>query len=233
MRISKYLAHCGVCSRRTGESLVAEGRVQINDAVVQHPSVTVTGADKVYVDGQLVHMQVEQVLWLVNKPAGVITTHNDPQERPTIWDFLKSEGFPVDQHWITVGRLDLMSEGLILVTNNGDWAQKVGKSNWPRTYRVCLRGPKVDWGSFCEVGIKIDGAHYAPFTVKEDAKEISAHKNRWIRLTLTEGKNREIRKIMAHFDLQVSRLIRTDFGPYSLVAIGKNSYIKENNIEQV
>lgn len=227
MRLSLYLARAGVCSRRAAEKLIADGRVSVEGEVVTQMGTQVPDGAKVQVDGKPVNVQQSTQLWLVNKPAGIITTHNDPEGRPTIWDYLTEQGFPTNQHWITVGRLDLMSEGLILITNDGEWSQKVARSNWPRTYRVRVRGPKINWAPI-KRGVTIDDIHYKSVEVEE---ENDWHKgNRWVRITLIEGKNREIRKIMAHFGQQVSRLIRISFGPYELEQLGSQKWIPAKKV---
>jgi 23S rRNA pseudouridine2605 synthase len=222
MRLSLYLARAGVCSRRAAEKLIAEGHVTVNGVVVTQMGTQVPNEADVQVDGKRTETRQTHQLWLVNKPTGVLTTHNDPEGRTTIWQYLAEQGFPTFQHWITVGRLDLMSEGLILVTNDGAWSQQVARSNWPRVYRVRIRGPKINWAHLGK-GITIDGIRYKSIHIEEEAPW---HKgNRWVRVTLVEGKNREIRKIMDHFGQQVSRLIRLSFGPYHLEQLGKKTWM--------
>lgn len=224
MRLSLYLARGGVCSRRAAEKLIADGIVSVNGNVITQMGTQVPDGAEVRVKGKIIALGKSVGLWLVNKPPSVITTHRDPEGRTTIWDFLAAQGFPVNEHKITVGRLDIASEGLILVTNDGAWAERVARSNWPRTYRVRIRGPRVNWAKLMK-GITIDGIHYQPIVVEEE-REIFQEGNRWIRVTLTEGKNREIRKVMDYLGLQVSRLIRISFGPYQLEALGKKPWCK-------
>lgn len=218
MRLSLYLARGGVCSRRAAETLIADGKVSVNGQIITQMGTQVPDGAKVHAQGKLVTIGKPAALWLVNKPVGVITTHKDPEGRTTIWEFLATKAFPVSEHKITIGRLDISSEGLLLITNDGAWAERVARSNWPRTYRVRVRGPQVNWARLAK-GITIDGIHYQPIHVEEERDGVDG--NRWVRVTLTEGKNREIRKVMEHLRLQVSRLIRISFGPYHLEKLGK------------
>lgn len=228
MRLSLYLAQAGVCSRRAAEKLIAEGHVTVNGVVITQMGTQVNDSAEVRVNGKHVARQQMPQLWLVNKPAGVITTHSDPEGRLTIWQYLAERKFPTSQHWITVGRLDLMSEGLILITNDGAWSQRVARSNWPRTYRVRIRGPRVNWSHIGQ-GITINGIKYQSVDVEEENEW--HHGNRWVHVTLTEGKNREIRKIMEHFGQQISRLIRVSFGPYHLEQLKDKSWAPAQIVE--
>lgn len=222
MRLSLYLARSGVCSRRAAEKLIADGRVTVNGVVITQMGTQVPDGADVLVDGKRAEGKQTPLVWLVNKPTGVLTTHHDPEGRTTIWQFLAAEKFPTSQHWITVGRLDLMSEGLILITNDGEWSQQVARSNWPRTYRVRIRGDKVDWACL-RGGITIDDVRYKSVDVEEEGHWHRG--NRWVQVVLTEGKNREIRKIMDYLGQQVSRLIRISFGPYHLDQLGQKTWM--------
>jgi 23S rRNA pseudouridine2605 synthase len=213
-RIAKFLAHCGVCSRRDGEAYITQGRVKCNGVVVTSPVTFIGPTDRVEVDGAPVTPPTHEKLWLFYKPVGLITTHKDPQGRTTVFEYAQSKGLP---RVVSVGRLDINSEGLLLLTTSSRFAHAAEKpaTGWERTYRVRVFGqlPINDLLAL-KNGITLDGIHYGPITVEIEAPNQS--RNQWIYMTLTEGKNREIRKILNHFGLQVNRLIRVRYGPYDL-----------------
>lgn len=213
-RIAKFLAHCGVCSRRDGEAFITQGRVKLNGAVVTSPVTFIQPTDHVEVDGTPVTAPTKEKLWLFYKPVGLITTHKDPEGRPTVFEYAQSKGLP---RVISVGRLDINSEGLLLLTTSSRFAHEAEKpaTGWERTYRVRVFGqlPVSDLLAL-KNGITIEGIHYGPIAVEIEAPNQS--RNQWLYMTLTEGKNREIRKILNHFGLQVNRLVRVRYGPYDL-----------------
>lgn len=213
-RIAKYIARSGVCSRRQAEEKIRTGAVFVNGQCIDTPAYFITEQDKVVVDGQPVQPQEDVRLWLYHKPKGLMTTYKDPQGRATVFDKLPASLPRV----VSVGRLDLSSEGLLLLTNSGALAHKLEKpsNGWKRKYRVRIRGTLTeDQIQQIQKGITIKGIRYAPAKVEKDEQQ-GKGTNQWFTLTLTEGKNREIRNIMAHFHHPVSRLIRIAYGPFQL-----------------
>lgn len=213
-RIAKIMAHAGLCSRRDAEKWIADGRVSVNGQVIPTPATLVGEADVITVDGQPVGVRQPARLWCYHKPAGLVTTHKDPAGRPTVFDNLPKNLPRV----VSVGRLDLNSEGLLLLTTDGELARslELPSRGWKRKYRVRIHGkmtPQII--SRLQKGVTIDGIRYAPTIVEIEPNQAQGS-NQWILVTLTEGKNREIRKIMAHFGFDVSRLIRVAYGPFQL-----------------
>jgi 23S rRNA pseudouridine2605 synthase len=213
-RIAKRLARAGVASRREVERLIEAGRVSVNGERLTSPAVKVTAADRVTLDGRPVAAAEPTRLFKYHKPPGLMTTHNDPQGRPTVFDALP-KGLP---RLISVGRLDLNSEGLLLLTNDGELARRLEmpSSGLLRRYRVRARG-RVDLGRLERLrnGITVEGVRYGPIEAElEPGHEGGA--NQWLVVTLSEGKNREIRKVLEALGLTVNRLIRLTYGPYSL-----------------
>ncbi len=228
-RIAKVIAAAGVCSRRAAEKLIEEGRVFVNGALVETPAFKVTKKDEIVVDGQALSQKKDVCLWIYHKPVGLLVTHDDPQGRPTVFQHLPEDMGRV----ISVGRLDLNSEGLLLLTNDGALARKLEhpKTKLPRVYRVRVFGEvNLDRLKQIEKGTKVNGVSYQP--VKMNLKEVQKNrKNNWIQMTLHEGKNREIRKLMAFAGLQVSRLIRLEYGPFKLGKL-KPEEISEVSLEK-
>jgi 23S rRNA pseudouridine2605 synthase len=211
-RVAKVLARAGVASRRDAERMIAEGRVALNGAVVAHPATFVTPGDILTVDGKPVGAAPQTRLWRYHKPAGLITTHRDPQGRKTIFETLPP-GMP---RVISVGRLDLNSEGLLLLTNDGALARRLElpETGWIRRYRVRVHGA-VDPARLSALagGIIVEGVRYGPIDAEIDMVKGS---NAWLAVGLSEGRNREIRKVMAALGLDVTRLIRVAYGPFQL-----------------
>lgn len=211
-RIAKFLAHAGVASRRDAERMIAEGRVRLNNAPVAHPATFVTAGDLVLVDGVPVTPPGRARLWRYHKPDGLVTTHRDPQGRPTVFERLP-EGLP---RVVSVGRLDLTSEGLLLLTNDGALARRLElpSNGWLRRYRVRVFGvPDPKQLALLARGITVDGVQYGPIEAGLDARKGD---NTWLTVALREGRNREVRRVMAHLGLSVSRLIRVAYGPFQL-----------------
>ncbi len=215
-RISKRLARAGVCSRRDAERLIAAGRVSVNGAVLETPACNVTADDKILVDGKEISAKEAARLWRYHKPAGLVTSHKDEKGRMTIFDALPKSLPRV----ISVGRLDLNSEGLLLLTNDGGLARhlELPSTGWVRTYRVRALGTvtqeKLDR---LKKGITIDGISYGPIEAAlESSAEGKKSANAWLTVSLKEGKNREVRRVLSHLGLQVNRLIRTAYGPFAL-----------------
>lgn len=211
-RIAKVLARAGLCSRREAERWIGQGRVSVDGKVIDSPALNVLRDADILVDGAPLPDRQPTRLWRYHKPAGRLTTRRDPEGRPTIYDGLPPELAQA----ITVGRLDMNSEGLLLLTNDGALARRLElpATGWIRKYRVRVHGT-VDPKALERLarGVTIDGIHYGPITATLE-RQVSA--NAWISMALREGKNREIRRVMEHLGYSVSRLIRTSFGPFQL-----------------
>jgi 23S rRNA pseudouridine2605 synthase len=213
-RIAKRLARAGICSRRDAERMIEAGRVMVDGKTITSPALNVTDANIISVDGDAIEAAEETRVWRYHKPAGTITTTSDPQGRPTVFEKLPPELPRV----VSVGRLDFNTEGLLLLTNDGELARhlELPANAWLRHYRVRVYGD-IDAKKLAALanGITISGIRYEPMKIEiEKGKEEGA--NKWLSVTIREGKNREVRKIMEHMDLQVTRLIRTAFGPFQL-----------------
>ena len=214
-RIAKWLARAGVASRRDAERLLAEGQVRLNNAVVNHPATFVSPGDLVTVGGRLVDAPERTRLWRYHKPDGLVTTHRDPQDRPTVFQRLPP-GLP---RVVSVGRLDLNSEGLLLLTNDGALARRLElpSNGWLRRYRVRVFGaPSADDLARLAKGVEVEGTRYGPIEAALDSRKGD---NTWLSISLREGRNREVRRVMQHLGLQVSRLIRVAYGPFQLGAL--------------
>jgi 23S rRNA pseudouridine2605 synthase len=213
-RIAKRLARAGIASRRDAEKLIAEGRVAVNGKVLNSPALNVADEAVITVDGKPVAAAAPTRLWRYHKPAGLVTTHRDPEGRRTVFDALPPELPRV----ISVGRLDLNSEGLLLLTNDGALARQLElpQMGWKRRYRARVFGPvrEADLKRL-EQGLTIEGVRYAPAEAHLDEAHATG-KNSWITIALTEGKNREVRRLLEHIGLSVNRLIRLSFGPFQL-----------------
>ena len=211
-RVAKLLARVGLCSRRDAERWIVAGRVSVDGQVLTTPAVTVTAANDVRVDGVPLPGSERARLWRYHKPAGLITTHRDEKGRPTVFDALPKELPRV----ISVGRLDLNSEGLLLLTNDGGLARRLElpATGWLRRYKVRVHGEvDPDRLAALEKGITIDGVAYGSIHASLERLQGS---NAWIALALREGKNREVRRVLEHLGLPVTRLIRLSFGPFQL-----------------
>jgi 23S rRNA pseudouridine2605 synthase len=211
-RIAKVIARAGVASRRDAEAMIAEGRVTLNGEVLASPAVNVTAQDRIEVDGEPLPLKERTRLWIFHKPRGLVTTARDPQGRPTVFESLP-EDMP---RAVAVGRLDINTEGLLLLTNDGGLARVIAHpdTGWLRRYRVRAYG-EVDQAELDALrdGITIDGMEYGPVEARIDRVQGD---NVWITLGLREGKNREVKRIFEHLGLQVTRLIRVSFGPFQL-----------------
>jgi len=218
-RIAKWLARAGVASRRDAEKIIAEGRVRLNAQPVTQPATFVLPTDTVLVDNRPVHPPERTRLFRYHKPAGLMTTHKDPEGRPTVFDKLP-EGLP---RLVSIGRLDLGSEGLLLLTNDGALARKLElpSNGWIRRYRVRAFGHVAEstLASLAQ-GITIEGVRYAGIEAGIDSRKGD---NAWLTITLQEGKNREIRRIMTYLGLEVSRLLRVAYGPFQLGQLPKGA----------
>lgn len=206
------LARAGVCSRRDAEKLIAEGRVKLNGKQLDTPAVKVTEKDRLTVDGRVIGAAPVTRLWRYHKPAGLVTTHRDPAGRPTVFEHLPQDLPRV----ISVGRLDLTSEGLLLLTNDGELARRLElpSNGWLRRYRARAFGrvTQLELDGLKD-GISVDGVQYRGI---EATLERGQGANTWITLTLSEGKNREVRRVLEALGLKVNRLIRVSYGPFQL-----------------
>ncbi len=219
-RIAKHLARAGVCSRREAERMIAAGRVTVDGHTLETPAFLVTAANAVTVDGKPIGQAKPAELWRYHKPAGLITSHKDPQGRPTVFDSLPTELGRV----LSVGRLDLASEGLLLLTNDGGLSRRLERSDWLRRYRVRVHGqPDTAKLAALNSGIEVEGVRYGPIEARFDSQKAS---NAWLTLGLKEGKNREIRRVLEHLGLQVNRLIRTAYGPFQLGSLKRGEVVR-------
>ena len=212
MRIAKYIANAGYCSRRDAEKLILSGKVYINDILCEKPNVNVNPNDKILIEKKLVKLKNNIRLWKIYKPPRIICTNKDPQKRKTIFDILPND-FP---RVISVGRLDFMSEGLLLLTNNGDYARKLElpSSNVLRIYRLCLKGDiTINMIKQINRNISINGINYKKISAKIEKFQ---NPYTWVIFKLNEGKNREIRNICKFFKWNIIKLIRVQYGAIKL-----------------
>lgn len=215
-RVAKRLARAGICSRRDAERLIGEGRVSVNGRVLDSPALNVTDSDVIVVDGETVGGKEATRLWRYHKPEGLVTSHSDEKGRDTIFDHLP-EDLP---RVISVGRLDLNSEGLLLLTNNGALSRhlELPATGWTRKYRVRAFGRVTQQDlDALKKGITVDGVVYGSIDAVLEKNDTPDRKsNVWIQMTLREGKNREIRRVLGALGLEVNRLIRISYGPFHL-----------------
>jgi 23S rRNA pseudouridine2605 synthase len=211
-RIAKVIARAGLASRREAEAWIAAGRVAVNGAVIASPALNVTSRDRIVVDGQPLPQHARTRLFRYHKPRGLVTTHADPQGRPTIFRALPKR-LP---RLISIGRLDINSEGLLLLTNDGGLARalELPATGWLRRYRVRAFGTVTQEAlDRLAGGITISGIHYGAIEATLDREQGA---NVWLTMGLREGKNREVRKVLEHLGLRVNRLIRVAYGPFEL-----------------
>jgi 23S rRNA pseudouridine2605 synthase len=212
MRIAKAMAHAGLCSRRDAEKWIEQGRVAVNGKVLTTPAHVVAPGDRITVDGKTLPEAAAPRLWRYHKPRGLLTSHKDPQGRKTVFEALP-EGLP---RVISVGRLDINTEGLLLLTTDGELARhlELPTTGWLRRYRVRAHGRVTQEAlEALRGGVTIDGVRYGPVEARIDREQGG---NLWLLLSLREGKNREVKRLAEHLGLTVNRLIRISFGPFQL-----------------
>lgn len=218
-RIAKVIARAGVCSRRDAERLIAEGRVALDGEVLTSPAIAVGPDARITVDGTPLPTAEPPRLWRLHKPPGLLTAARDPQGRRTIYDLLPAALPRV----MPIGRLDLNSEGLLLLTNDGGLKRRLElpATGWRRRYRVRVFGQvtPADLAAL-KRGVTVAGIDYGPIEARIDSQQGA---NAWLTLTLTEGKNREIRRVCEHLGLRVNRLIRIAYGPFQLGQLARGA----------
>ena len=222
-RIAKVLARAGVASRRDAERLIQAGLVTVNGKTITSPALNVTDKDKITVEGKPIKEPEPARLWLYHKPTGLVTTDRDEKGRATIYDDLPEDMPRV----MSVGRLDINSEGLLLLTNDGGVKRKLElpSTGWVRKYRVRVNGrPTEDQFAPLRKGLVIDGERFQPMTVSLDRQQGA---NAWLTVAIREGKNREIRRAMEEIGLSVNRLLRVSYGPFQL------GQLKAGEVEEI
>ena len=233
-RIAKLLARAGVASRREVERMIADGRVAIDGKVLDTPATIIPHLRGVTVDGKPVAKADRTRLFAFHKPTGLITAERDPKGRPTIYTALRNAMPRGAPRVMPVGRLDMNTEGLLLLTNDGEFkrAMELPASGIPRTYRARTFG-EVRQEQLEELmdGVTIDGMRYGPIDANMERR---TGRNQWIELTITEGKNREVRRVLEYLGLEVSRLIRTAYGPFVLgdLAKGQAVEVRKEDLER-
>jgi 23S rRNA pseudouridine2605 synthase len=222
-RIAKVVSRAGLASRRDAEEWITQGRVTVNGRVINSPALDVTANDVIIVDGKPLPPRERTRLFMFHKPRGLMTTHADPEGRPTVFDNLP-EGLP---RLISIGRLDFNTEGLLLLTNDGGLARalELPDTGWLRRYRVRAHG-EVTQAQLDELkkGVEVDGVKYGSI---DATLERDQGANVWLVFAIREGKNREVRNVMAHLGLEVNRLIRISYGPFQLAEL------EEGQVEEV
>jgi len=222
-RIAKVMARAGICSRREAEAFIAQKRVTVNGTTITEPGTKVAPTDQIALDGEMVRQPEEPMVWRYHKRAGQMVSHKDPEGRPTVFEALP----PHLPRVVSVGRLDYSTEGLLLLTNDGEIARfmELPKTGWTRRYRVRAYGKTTqeDLDALAK-GLTVDGVHYGPIEATLD--RVQGH-NVWLTLALKEGKNREVRRVLDAQGLSVNRLIRMAYGPFQL------GRLKPGEVEQV
>ena len=224
-RIAKVLSRAGIASRRQAEKIIFEGRVKVNGEILTSPAFNVLDSDIILIDGGPIAKPDEERLWCFYKPVGAVTTAKDDKNRKTIYDYFPSNVPRV----MPVGRLDLNSEGLLLLTNSGELKRKLElpSSELTRLYRVRVKGrPREASLDLLRSGISIEKELFRPMKVSVDRQQGA---NAWLTIELKEGKNREIRRALSELGLQVNRLIRIEYGPFKLGNLKRGELNEINN----
>ena len=226
MRIGKYIANAGICSRRKAEKLIKNKEVKINNCICINPATKINEKDIIKVSNKIIKINKKIRIWKLYKPIKYIVSNKDEKNRKTVFDLIP-KNFP---RLISIGRLDYMSEGLLLFTNNGDFARKLElpKSNYLRVYRVCIKN-QINKNHINKInkGIIINKIKYKKIniSIEKSTKEFI-----WLIVKLKEGKNREIRKIFEYFSWGIIKLVRIQFGPYKLLKLKEGKIIEINKI---
>ncbi|GMO58391.1 MAG: hypothetical protein Ta2D_04150 [Rickettsiales bacterium] len=227
-RIAKVIARTGYCSRRDAEQLILDGCVKVNGKVIDSPAINITD-QSIKINNKLLKTKEKTRLWIYNKPKGTAVSHNaDAEKVPIIFDLLPKSMPRV----ISVGRLDLNTEGLLLLTNNGDLAEFLGhpKNEFEREYRARVFGRlnKERFKAIAKYGVKIGDFKYKPMKIEVEKEGT----NSWLRISVNEGKNREVKVVMEELGLQVGRLIRTNYAGYKLGDL-PTGYVREVSTKQL
>ncbi len=221
-RLAKVMARAGICSRRKAEELILQGKVSVDGTTILTPAFNVTSCNVVKVDGTLLPQKEQTRLWKYHKPAGFICSQGDPQGRETVFDEIAKRFPHLPPYIISIGRLDFNSEGLLLLTNDGNLSRhlELPSTGWVRRYRVRVKGhPDPEQMASLKDGITIEGVHYTNVIVTVEKKESNST---LLTVKLSEGKNREIRRIMQHLGYHVMSLMRLSYGPFLLGNLGPN-----------
>ncbi len=233
-RIAKLLARAGIASRREVERMIDDGRVAIDGEVLETPATIIPDLNGVTVDGKRVGKPEPARLFCFNKPSGLLTAERDFSGRPTIYTALRNALPKNTSRVMPIGRLDINTEGLLLLTNDGELkrAMELPSSGIPRTYRARAFGD-VSQAQLEELmdGVTIEGVRYGPIDANLERR---TGRNQWIEMTITEGKNREVRNVLEYLGLQVSRLMRTAYGEFALgdLARGAVSEVRQVDVER-
>ena len=222
-RIAKVIARAGLTSRRGAEKLISEGRVKVNGEIILSPALNLSQSDRVLVDNKVLPSAQTTRLWRYNKPVGLVTSEKDEKNRKVVFDNLPKNLPRV----MSIGRLDLNSEGLLLLTNDGDLKRKLElpSTGWSRKYRVRINGnPSQENLEPLRTGITLNNEKFKPMTILIDRQQGA---NAWLTITLKEGRNREIRRALNEIGFKVSRLIRISYGPFKL------DQLKPNEVEEI
>ncbi len=222
-RIAKVIARTGLASRREVERMIKASRVIVNGVTISSPALNVTATDEITVDGKEISLPEVERLWLFHKPIGLVTTENDERGRKTIFDVIPKELPRV----LNIGRLDINSEGLLLLTNDGDVKRRLElpSTGWLRRYRVRIKGaPEETMLNPLRKGLTLDSIQFRPMEITLDRQQGA---NAWLTIALREGKNREIRRALEHIGFMVNRLIRVSYGPFQL------GNLKPGEVEEV
>ncbi len=227
-RLQKIIASAGLCSRRAAEELIVAGKVSVNGKVVKTLGAKADPEkDEIRVEGKLIPTSVQRVYILLNKPAGYVTTLKDPEGRPVVTDLLHD----VRERVYPVGRLDYDSEGLLLLTNDGDFAERIQHPRYeiPRTYLVKIQGRLTRKEiQALQTGIELEDG---PFAAREAQEQKSTERSQWLQVTIAEGRNRVIRRAMEALGHRVQRLIRLSLGNLELGQMQPGEYRHLNKRE--